>query len=201
MNRSILLALGFSLSVSAAGAQAPAGGQRIGLAASLQRSYNGIKLNLTEAANKLSDAEYSFRPSPEIRIYGGQFGHTAFYHYVFCSAAKGAPNPNQEDFEKNEKKMASKVEVMKILADSFAYCDPVFSSLTDESALEFVKQGANEETRAAVLANLVRHDNEEYGVITVYIRMKDLVPPSTERTQRGRGAAPAGQGNLGRGRQ
>jgi hypothetical protein len=179
------------LVASAAAAQAPAGGQKLGIAASLQRSYNGIKLNLTEAANKLSDAEYSFRPSPEIRIYGGQFGHTAFFHYVFCSAAKGEPNPNKDDFEKDEKRMASKAEVVKILADSFAYCDPVFASLTDETALAFVKQGQNEVTRAAVLMGLVSHDNEEYGVITVYIRTKSMVPPSTERAQRGRGAAPA----------
>ncbi len=192
MNRTILLMLGLSLSVATASAQAPdGGGQKFGLAASLQRQYNGIKTNLTEAANKLSDAEYSFRPSPDMRVYGAQFGHTAFFHYVFCAVAKGEANPNQEDFEKNNQKMTSKADVVKILADSFAYCDPVFASLTDDSALQFVKQGANEETRAAVLANLIRHDNEEYGVISVYIRLKNLVPPSTERTQRGRAATPA----------
>jgi hypothetical protein len=57
--------------------------------------------------------------------------------------------------------------------------------------MQFVKNGANEETRAAVLMNLIRHDNEEYGVMTVYIRMKSMVPPSTERGQRGRGMPPA----------
>src|SRR5436190_1292010 len=120
MKRIVCVAVTIWWAVSPVSAQAPAAaGQKLGLPASLQRSYNGIKLNLTEAANKLSDADYSFRPSPEIRIYGGQFGHTAFWHYVFCSAAKGESNPNQEDFEKNETKMASKSDVLKILADSF----------------------------------------------------------------------------------
>jgi hypothetical protein len=191
MKRIVCLASGVLLIASVASAQAPAGGQKLGLAASLQRSYAGIKTNITEAANKMSDADYSFRPSPEIRIYGGQFGHTAFFHYVFCSAAKGEANPNKEDFEKDEKKMANKAEVVKILADSFAYCDPVFASLTDESALAFVKQGQNEVTRAAALMAVLTHDNEEYGVITVYIRTRNMVPPSTERAQRGRGAMPA----------
>ena len=78
----------------------------------------------------------------------------------------------------------------------------MFSSLTDEGALQFVKQGQNEVTRAGVLANLIAHDNEEYGVITVYIRTKNLVPPSTERAQRGRGTPPpAGRSDEGRGRQ
>jgi hypothetical protein len=37
-----------------------------------------------------------------------------------------------------------------------------------------------------VLANNNSHDNEEYGIITVYLRTKSMVPPSTERQQRGR---------------
>jgi hypothetical protein len=63
----------------------------------------------------------------------------------------------------------------------------VFASLTDESALQFVKQGQNEVARASVLTNVISHGNEEYGIVTVYLRTKNLVPPSTERAQRGRG--------------
>ena len=170
------------LAGSQGSAQAPAGGQKFTLTQGLQRSYNGIKLNLTEAADKLPDAQYNYRPSPEIRTYGGQLRHVAFFHYVFCSAAKGEPNPNKEDLEKK----TTKAEFVKALADSFAYCDPVFAALTDETALQLVKQGQNEVARGSVLSNLISHDNEEYGIITVYLRTKDLVPPSTERAQRGR---------------
>ena len=55
------------ITATAASAQAPAagGGQTIGLAAGLQRSYAGVKANLTEAAAKLADADYTYRPSPE----------------------------------------------------------------------------------------------------------------------------------------
>jgi uncharacterized damage-inducible protein DinB len=165
---------------------AAGGGQTIGLTAAIQRSYNGLKQNLTEAAGKLSDADYGYRPSPDIRPYGSQFGHVANFHYLFCSAVKGEPNPNQgQDLEKK----TTKAEFVKALADSFAYCDGAFSSLTDENALQLVKQGQNQVARAAVLSNLIAHDSEEYGVITVYLRTKALVPPSTERGMgmRGRG--------------
>jgi hypothetical protein len=93
-----------------------------------------------------------------------------------------------------------RADIVKALADSFAYCDPVFAALTDQSALELVRQGQNQVARGSVLANLIAHSNEEYGVITVYLRTKNLVPPSTERAQRGRGmggnqgAAPTGRG-------
>jgi uncharacterized damage-inducible protein DinB len=185
MKRVLCLTFAAVLVASLAGAQAPAAGQKIGLATALQRSYATVKQNLTEAADKFSDADYAYRPTPEIRPYGGQFGHVANYHYNICSAAKGEPNPNQgNDLEKK----TTKAEFVKALADSFAYCDAAFAALTDQNALEFVKQGQNEVTRAGLLTNILTHDNEEYGVITLYIRTKGAVPPSTERSMRGRGA-------------
>lgn len=162
-------------------AQAPAGGQKFTFSQGLQRSYTGIKTNLTEAATKMPDADYGYRPSPEIRTYAGQLGHVAFWNYVFCSAAKGEANPNKDDFEKTK---TTKADVAKALADSFAYCDPAFAALTDETALQPVKQGQNEVARGSVLTNVVSHGNEEYGIMTVYLRTKSLVPPSTERSQR-----------------
>jgi hypothetical protein len=179
-------------------APAAAGGQTIGLAAGLQRSYAGIKANLTEAAQKLADADYTYRPSPEIRPYGAQFAHTANSQFNSCAAAKGEPNPNGT--ANLEQTKTTRADIVKALTDSFAYCDPVFAALTDQSALELVRQGPNQVARGSVLANLIAHSNEEYGVITVYLRTKNVVPPSTERAQRGRGmggnqgTAPSGRG-------
>ena len=201
MKSSVCLAFGVLLmTASIASAQAPAGGggQTINLASGLQRAYAGIKANLTEAADKLSEADYTWRPSPEIRPYGGQFAHTANAQFNACAAAKGEPNPNGT--ANLEQTKTTRADIIKALADSFAYCDPVFAALTDQSAVELVRQGQNQVARGAVLANLVAHSNEEYGVITVYLRTKNLVPPSTERAQRGRGmggnqgAAPGGRG-------
>jgi hypothetical protein len=189
------------ITASAALAQQPpaaAGGQTIGLAAGLQRSYAGVKANLMEAAEKLADADYTYRPSPDIRPYGGQFAHTANSQFNSCAAAKGEPNPNGT--ANLEQTKTTRADIVKALADSFAYCDPVFAALTDQSALELVRQGPNQVARGSVLANLIAHSNEEYGVITVYLRTKSLVPPSTERAQRGRGmggnqgTAPSGRG-------
>ena len=186
MMRAFMFVIGTVLLASSASAQMPggAGGQTIGLAASLQRSYAGIKQNLTEAADKMADADYGYRPSPEIRPYGGQFGHVANAHYGLCSALKGEANPMMG---KDLEKLTTKPEFVKALADSFAYCDGAVAALTDENALQMVKQGPNQIARAAVVANLIAHDNEEYGVVGVYLRTKSMVPPSTERMMRGRG--------------
>lgn len=182
MNRSLTVACGLLFASAALAAQAPPAQapQKISLAAGLQRSYDNIKRNLTEMAAKMPESDYGFKPTTEVRSYGQLFGHIANSSFNACAAARGVANPNQGN--DNEKK-TTKAEFEKALADSFAFCDPAFASLTDASAGELVKQGQNEVARGAVLANNVAHDNEMYGTGVVYMRLKGLVPPSTERAQ------------------
>jgi hypothetical protein len=170
-----------ALAVPAADAQAPAAPQTITLAVGLQRSYDGIKRNLTERADKMAEADFTFMPTKDVRTFGQLMGHAANAQFGSCAAARGVANPNQGN--DNEKK-ATKAESVKALADSFAFCDEAFKMLTDGNAVEMVKQGQNSVARAAVLANLVAHSNEVYGTGISYLRMKGLVPPSTERATR-----------------
>lgn len=169
-------------------AGAPQGGQKIPLHEGLRRAYNGMKLNLTEAAQKFGDADYGFRPAPEIRTFGGQLAHVANSQFGACAAVRGEANPNQG--QNLEQTKTTRADIIQALADSFTFCDPAFATLTDQSAAELVRQGMNEASRGGILSNLIAHGNEEYGILTVYLRLKGLVPPSTERAARGRGAAP-----------
>jgi uncharacterized damage-inducible protein DinB len=176
-----------ALFAGAAFSQQPAAGQKIGLATSLQRGYAGIKMNLTQEAEKMPEANYSFKPgsTPEARTFAQVIAHIAQAQFGQCSGLKGVPNPMQG---KNlEQELKTKAEVTKALADSFALCDDVFAQTTDENATQFVKAGPNEVTRAAALYGLIAHGNELYGTGAVYLRSKDIVPPSTERAMQGRG--------------
>jgi hypothetical protein len=125
------------------------------------------------------------------------FGHVANAQFGSCAAAVGQPNPNQG--HNLETEAITKDALTKALADSFALCDKAFAGLTDQNAMEMVRQGQNEIARSALLAGVVTHSNEMYGTASVYLRAKGLVPPSTERQgqmmQRGGGA---GRGNPGR---
>ncbi len=168
--------------------QPPAGGQKIGLATSLQRGYQGFKTNFTAAAAKMPDADYSFKPgsTPEARTYAQVIDHIAQSQFGQCSAMKGVANPMQG--KQLEQELKTKAEVTKALADSFALCDDLFAGVTDANATEMVKQGPNEVTRAAALYGLLVHGNEMAGTAYVYLRSKNIVPPSTERAgMRGRG--------------
>lgn len=181
MKRVLSLTAAFALVASASFAQgggAMAAPTKTSLAQSLQNGYNNIKRNLTEMASKMSDADYNFQPTKDIRTYGQLFGHVANAQFNTCAALTGTANPNQGN--DNEKK-TTKAEFVKALADSFAYCDPAFAALTDANVTEMIKQGQNEVSRAGAAANLIAHSNEMYGTGAVYMRLKGMVPPSTER--------------------
>jgi len=183
-----------ALFATVAYSQAPGGqmqGQKIGLATSLQRGYNGFKTNFTAAAEKMPEADYSFKPgsTPEARTYAQVIAHIAQAQFGQCSGLKGVPNPMAG--KQLEQELKTKAEATKALADSFAMCDELFANLTDASATEMVKAGQNEQTRAASLYGVIVHGNELYGTAAVYLRSKNIVPPSTENAQRGR----MGRGN------
>jgi uncharacterized damage-inducible protein DinB len=178
-----------ALFATVAYSQAPGGqmqGQKIGLATSLQRGYNGFKTNFSAAAEKMPEADYSFKPgsTPEARTYAQVIAHIAQAQFGQCSGLKGVPNPMAG--KQLEQELKTKAEVTKALADSFAMCDELFANLTDASATEMVKAGQNEQTRAASLYGVIVHGNEMAGTAYVYLRSKNIVPPSTENAQRGR---------------
>jgi uncharacterized damage-inducible protein DinB len=175
-------------------AQGPAP-QTTNLPQYLQRAYNGLKNNLTRAADMLPESDYAFKPSsmPEMRTFGQLFGHVANAQFGQCAAAKGVPNPNM-GVDNEQKK--SKAEIQKALAASFAFCDDAFASLTEENGTQMMAQGRGQTSREAILAGLVAHSNEMYGYAAVYLRAKNVVPPSTDEAQRNR-AGGAGRGGRG----
>ena len=186
---------GTLLTASVAMAQPPAGGQPVGVAIALQRAYAGAKMNLTGGLDKLTDADYAFKPTPDIRSYGALFTHVADAHYQICAQAKGVPSPIPQGTSLEQTK-TTKADVVKALADSFAFCDDAFSSLTDTSVNEMMTGGrGGPQSKGAILMNIVAHDNEMYGISTVYQRLKGTVPPSTEQMNLRRG----GPGGAGRG--
>jgi len=163
----------------AAQAAAPAG-PTDPLSRVLYGGYNTIKMNLVQSADKVSDADFAFQPTKEVRTFGQMIAHVANSAFGSCAGAKGEPNPNKGDFEKTA---TTKADIVKALADAVAYCDPVVTGMTDAKAMELVKVGQNEVPRARYLISMIAHLNEHYGNLVTYMRLKGIVPPSTERAQ------------------
>jgi hypothetical protein len=195
MKRLLFIVSGLLVAVATLGAQAPGGGAPVGIAVGLQRQYAALKTNLTQSAEKMPEADYGFKPTNEIRSFGQLWGHVANAQFNQCAQAKGTANPSQGQ---NLEQKTTKAEFVKALDDSFAFCDDVFSMVTDASAAELLTGGRGGPTaRSVALLGVIAHGNEMYGIGTVYLRLKGLVPPSTENQGRGRG----GDGGRGRGQQ
>jgi uncharacterized damage-inducible protein DinB len=76
---------------------------------------------------------------------------------------------------------------VKALGDALTYCDGVFKETTDANASQLVKiagpGGSGQSTRVLVLVFNTTHNNEHYGNVILYLRLKGIVPPSTARVQ------------------
>lgn len=179
MKRTMVVVAALLLSCLPAAAQNPVSTMLKGL-------FDGSKTNLSEAAEKMPEAEYSFKPTPEVRSFGELIGHLANANFNYCALAKGEKNPNAVDFEKK----TAKADLVKGLQDSFAYCEPIYTAATDAWQGEMIKTGPAgrqvDRPRAFGLVFNVAHNNEHYGNIVTYMRLKGHVPPSTERAQQPR---------------
>ena len=145
----------------------------------LARSAAGTFRNLTESAEKMPEADYSFQATKETRTFAGFVGHTINSAYNNCARAKGEANPNKADLEKETSK-AKLVEAAKAVQ---AYCDAVFAAQTDASLAEMIPQGQNQVARAQALVGIISHNMNEYGQMVILMRLKGIVPPTTERAQ------------------
>jgi len=150
------------------------------LSATLKSMWDGLKLNLVQSAEKMPEADYGFQPTKDVRTFGQMIAHVASSSFSYCARGKGEDNPNKEDFEKAK---TTKADLVKALNDAVAYCDGVYGVMTDAAATELVKAGQNLVPKARYLIANISHDNEHYGNLVTYMRLKGLVPPSTERSQ------------------
>ncbi len=195
MKRAFFVVVGVVFAATSAIAQPPPAGAPTTVAVAIQRGYMTIKTNLTQAAEKMPEADYNSKPSTmaEVRTYGQLFAHIAQSQFGTCAVVKGVANPMMG--RQLETELKTKAELVKALTDSFAFCDDAYAGLTDANLSELITQGRGQIQRGAALMNNLVHDNEMAGTAYVYMRSKGLVPPSTENAPM-RGGAPAG----GRGR-
>ncbi len=176
MNRTILMIAALTLGALALTAQTPAAPQNP-IADGQKFLYNMTTNNILKSAEKMPEENYSFKPTPEVRSFGQLIGHVADAQYLFCSAVLGKPNPALGV----EKSKTTKADLVQALKDAFAYCGPAYDGTTDAQAGAMVKFFGTERAKVTVLSFNTAHNDEHYGNIVTYMRLKGLVPPSSER--------------------
>ena len=161
--------IAFSAAASLALAQNPlSGGQKA--------FYGMVSANVVAAAEKMPEASYSFKPTPEVRSFGELVGHAADSQGFFCATAVGEKPP----ISGAEKTKTTKADLVQAVKDAVSYCDKVYTGMTDEHAKELVKMMGMEMAKLTVLSVNTAHLDEHYGNMVTYMRIRGLVPPSSE---------------------
>ena len=189
MRRYVLIAAVIAWTAAPAGAQTSDGGAdellSPSMAASLKAMHQVIRRNIAEAAAAMPAEEYSFKPTPQVRSFAELVGHVINGNVYFCSQARG----DKPSFGGDYSKTTDKAALVKALTEALAACDAVYSGTTDANVTQSVSvQGRGNAgkptTRGLVLMFNTTHNNEHYGNMVVYMRLKNHVPPSTARTQK-----------------
>jgi uncharacterized damage-inducible protein DinB len=154
------------------------------IATTTKTMHGTIRRNLAEAAEAMTADDYGFKPTPQVRSFSELIGHVIFANYLMCATATGQKSPAATNYEK----VTDRAALIKALNDALAYCDAAYAATTDANFGEPVKVAgpgnrSTDSTRGAVLNFNVTHNNEHYGNIVLYLRLKNRVPPSTARVQ------------------
>ena len=149
------------------------------LTAAVTERFNRIRLDLEESAEVMPEEKYSFRLTDPQRTFAEWMAHVAGGNYSFCSVIKGEKPPEKAQ---QLNRLTTKAQLAPALKESFAYCAEALKDMNDQKAL--APAGPNNVSPVRGMINLVSSDNEHYGNIVGYLRVKKIVPPSTARAQR-----------------
>lgn len=172
----VLMVSGLALGQAPAAAPAPA--PPTGPAAEVQAAYARTKSNILKSADKMPAENYTYKPTDDIRTYARVVNHVTEAQLRVCGTINGLP----ADQMKPPADTADKATIVAALQASFDQCDKAYAGITDANMLDtFSIFGPAKRSRIGSLWGNVSHDTEQYATLALYLRLKGLVPPSSEK--------------------
>jgi uncharacterized damage-inducible protein DinB len=171
--RSYLMTVGAALLSAAALA-----GQSNPYSSDARQSYALVKDSLLKAADRMPAEDYSFRTTPKVRTFGEMIAHVADGQLLMCQVATGEKTTANAKFNAPK---TDKADLVASLKASFDYCDPVYEKMTDAAGAGQITWFRWKMSKLGLLNWNIAHDNEMYGIIGAFLRIKGLVPPSSDR--------------------
>ncbi len=139
----------------------------------VKQNYTRTKDLIPRAAAKMPEDGYSLKATPDVRTYAQVIGHISEAQAMICGGITGQQ-------VKADTSKTAKADVIAELRKSFDACDKAYDSINESNSSQVGGAGFMGGTLAGRLYGNLIHDNEMYGTIVVYLRMKGIVPPSSE---------------------
>jgi hypothetical protein len=149
------------------------------VSAEIKQNYARTKALILRAADKMPDEAYSFKATPDVRTYAQAINHISEAQAMICGGITG--QPVRVDTTKTVK-----ADVIVELKKSFDVCDKAYDTINEYNGSQVGGAGFMGGTLVGRLYGNLLHDNEMYGTIVVYLRLKGIVPPSSEGRGGGR---------------
>jgi hypothetical protein len=147
------------------------------MAKEVQGNYARVKANIQKSADKMPAEDYSFKPTPDIRTFARVVNHVTEAQAHVCLAVNGS----KPDAITVPPETADKATIVAALNASFTECDKAYASLTNAISSEMIQAGPVKRSRIGMLWGNASHDNEQYATLALYLRLKGIVPPSSEK--------------------
>lgn len=151
--------------------------------------WQNVRSLLSRMADKMPAEHYAFRPTPDMRTFAANVAHIASGNLNTCANLLGKTHPLMG--RPLETMLTQKTELVDALEAGAKLCDEYLAQLTSAAQLtdrfyeiSADRNGVRNEIKAAhgvLLSSLLSHSNEMYGYMAVYLRLKGIVPPSSER--------------------
>jgi hypothetical protein len=185
MKRSLTVIAMALVVVSGAIAQAQVGraagpGDGNPLSANMKASWTNIRDLITRMGEAMPEENYRFKATPEVQDFGVRMAHAVTFMMRGCATAKA----DQKTVTFSA--APTRAEVLAGMKEASAECDEVFNALTDADLLTMINSGrGGQRLKQAVLqSQVLEHSQEMYGYMAVYLRLKGIVPPSSNRNER-----------------
>ena len=141
-----------------------------------KKIYDISKNDILKSVDKIPDEMWSYQPVKEVRTVAQLFAHVADAQYEFCGVIVEGKSVSKDI----EKTLTTKAEIVAALKEAFAYCDGAYAKMTDAGAAEMVSFFGMKATKLGILDFNIAHNMEHYGNLVTYMRIKGIVPPSSE---------------------
>jgi hypothetical protein len=151
-----------SASFRRAGSAAPAAPVVADAAPALRKTFAEASSWVMKAAEAVPAEKYAYRPAKTVRTFGQIVAHVADAYNYSCGQAAGR---RVEWSPAIENGAHDKAAIVAKLKEAAAGCDAAYAGATDVGAL----------------VENVAHTNLHYGNLVTYMRMLNLVPPSSAR--------------------
>ena len=176
--KAILLFVSFTIVVASAHAQAQTAAPSNPMIGSVGREWKQVSGYIARAADQVPESDYGFRPTPAVRTFAQLIGHLVDAQFEICAAALNeTPKAVEGDWEKK----TVKAELTAGFRASTEYCARAYAQ-ADAAASLPTKLFGDDAIRFNALVHNAVHDGEHYGNIVTYMRLKGMVPPSSQPT-------------------